>query len=56
MQKDSGEKSTAIKVFIRVRPLVGGELGSNEVVSVEEDVRLLSARKRPSRSQLTQFR
>ena len=41
MQKDSGEKSTAIKVFVRVRPLVGSELGSQEVVSVMEDVSLV---------------
>lgn len=34
MQKDNIEKSTAIKVFIRVRPLVGAELGTNEVVEV----------------------
>lgn len=28
MQKDNAEKSTSIKVFVRVRPLVGGEMGS----------------------------
>lgn len=46
MQKE-GEKSTAIKVFVRVRPLVGGEVGSDEVVSVEEDVSLGRVRARP---------
>lgn len=55
MQKDNTEKSTAIKVFIRVRPLVGAELGTNEVVSVEEDVRIPLARKKLSKSQLTPF-
>lgn len=34
MYKDVGEKSTAIKVYVRVRPLVGSELGTNEVASV----------------------
>jgi hypothetical protein len=40
MQKDIAEKATAIKVFVRVRPLVGSELGTNEVVEVEEDVKM----------------
>ena len=39
MQKEGGEKATAIQVFVRVRPLVGAEMGTEEVVSVEGDVR-----------------
>jgi hypothetical protein len=35
MQKDNADRGTAIKVFVRVRPLVGSEMGSNEVVTVE---------------------
>ena len=31
MMKENHEKSTAIKVYVRVRPLVGPELGTNEV-------------------------
>jgi hypothetical protein len=38
MQASNSEKSTAIKVFVRVRPLVGAEAGTNEIVTVEEDV------------------
>ena len=49
MNKESSEKATSIKVFVRVRPLVGAELGSNEVVDVEGDVRMLPLRARPSR-------
>ena len=37
MEKDNGEKS-AVKVYIRVRPLINKEYGSKEIVSVEEDV------------------
>ena len=29
MMKENHEKSTAIKVYVRVRPLVGPELGTN---------------------------
>lgn len=56
MQKDTSEKSTAIKVFVRVRPLVGQEVGTNEVVSVEEDVTISTSRVKLSKSQLTQCR
>ena len=41
MNKETAEKSTSIKVFVRVRPLVGAEIGTNEVVEVEGDVELL---------------
>lgn len=34
MEKDNAEKA-AVKVFIRVRPIVGKEYGSKEIVSVE---------------------
>lgn len=34
MDKDKTEKA-AIKVFVRVRPLVGQESGSKEIVSVD---------------------
>ena len=37
MDRDKNEKS-AIKVFIRIRPLVGQELGSKEVATVDKDV------------------
>ena len=37
MNKDEPEKS-AVKVFVRVRPLVGKESGSREVVTVNDDV------------------
>lgn len=39
MQRESEKTtSTAIKVYVRVRPLVGAEAGSKEIVTVEEDV------------------
>ena len=56
MNKQGGEKATAIKVFVRVRPLVGAELGTNEVVEVEEDVLLGPCRTRLLRYQRTQCR
>ena len=37
MDKDKNEKS-AIKVFVRIRPLVGQEVGSKEVATVDKDV------------------
>lgn len=55
MQKDNAEKSTAIKVYVRVRPLIGPEIGSNEVVSVDEDVEIGLRREKPSKYQPTLF-
>ena len=49
MQKDPLEKSTAIQVYVRVRPLVGAELGTEEVVEVEGDVYTILFRGRQSR-------
>jgi len=54
MIKDASEKATAIKVFVRVRPLVGAELGTNEVVTVHPDVLLLSLRAKPFKYRQTQ--
>ncbi len=54
MQKDNAEKSTAIKVYVRVRPLIGPEIGSNEVVSVDEDVEIALCREKQSKYQPTQ--
>ena len=56
MIKDSSEKATAIKVFVRVRPLVGPEIGTNEVVTVHPDVPVLIVRARQCRYRLTPCR
>lgn len=39
LEKDNAEKS-AVKVYVRVRPLIGREYGSKEIVTVDPDVPL----------------
>ena len=46
MNKDETEKS-AVKVFVRVRPLIGKEAGSREVVTVDDDVPIILSRTKP---------